>query len=253
MITRESTSSTTWLPKSVCILQGKLKIYCTIKFAWDIVTLTHIYSLAPRRFERNSGEVILKLILVIDGLGISCEIVLTWTPQDLTDDKSTLVQVMAWCRQATSHYLSQYWPCSLSPYGITRPEWVKDGNGFMTLDLKCQTLIQLDLLQWSHYVSYKMNPLNQNVQAEFPAILVAVKSSDSRIKALCMAYVFHCTACRTTLVATRFRVAVICPIIQVPHCIRVFFYFVWFVFINHIFQFYYELCTYCNILDIYLS
>ena len=32
-----------------------------------------------------------------------------------------------------------------------------------------------------------------------------------------------------------------------------FFYFVWFVFINHIFQFYYELCTYCNILDIYLS
>ena len=64
---------------------------------------------------------------------------------------------------------------------------------------------------------------------------------------------FFCPACRTTLVATRFRVAVICPIIQVPHCIRVFFYFVWFVFINHIFQFYYELCTYCNILDIYLS
>ena len=63
----------------------------------------------------------------------------------------------------------------------------------------------------------------------------------------------HCPACRTTLVATRFRVAVICPIIQVPDCIRVFFYFVWFVFINHIFQFYYELCTYCNILDIYLS
>ena len=63
----------------------------------------------------------------------------------------------------------------------------------------------------------------------------------------------HCPACRTTLVATRFRVAVICPIIQVPHCIRVFFYFVWFVFINHIFQFYNELCTYCNILDIYLS
>ena len=47
----------------------------------------------------------------------------------------------------------------------------------------------------------------------------------------------YCPACRTTLVATRFRVAVICPIIQVPHCIRVFFYFVWFVFINHIFNF----------------
>ena len=63
----------------------------------------------------------------------------------------------------------------------------------------------------------------------------------------------YCPACRTTFIATRFRVAVICPIIPVPHCIRVLFYFVWFVFINHIFQFYYELCTYCNILDIYLS
>ena len=38
--------------------------------------------------------------------------------------KSTLVQVMAWCRQATSHYLSQCWPRSQSPYGITRPQWV---------------------------------------------------------------------------------------------------------------------------------
>ena len=28
-------------------------------------------------------------------------------PQDFTDDKSTLVQVMAWCRQATSRYLNQ--------------------------------------------------------------------------------------------------------------------------------------------------
>ena len=43
---------------------------------------------------------------------------------DFTDDQSTLVQVMAWCRQATSHYLSQCWPWSLSSYGVTRPQWV---------------------------------------------------------------------------------------------------------------------------------
>ena len=42
----------------------------------------------------------------------------------LTDDKSTLVQVMAWCRQAASHYLSQCWHRSLSPYGVTRRQWV---------------------------------------------------------------------------------------------------------------------------------
>ena len=31
---------------------------------------------------------------------------------------------MAWCRQPTSHYLSQCWSESLSPYGATRPQWV---------------------------------------------------------------------------------------------------------------------------------
>ena len=50
---------------------------------------------------------------------------LIWMSLDLTDDKSTLVQVMAWCHQATSHYLSQCWPRSVSPYGITRQQWVK--------------------------------------------------------------------------------------------------------------------------------
>ena len=32
---------------------------------------------------------------------------------------------MAWCHQAPSHYLSQCWTRSLSPYGVTRPQWVK--------------------------------------------------------------------------------------------------------------------------------
>ena len=32
---------------------------------------------------------------------------------DFTDDQSTWVQVMAWCRQATSHYLSPWWPRSM--------------------------------------------------------------------------------------------------------------------------------------------
>ena len=43
---------------------------------------------------------------------------------DLTDEKSTLVQVMAWCCQATSHYLSQCWLRSMLPYGVTRPQWI---------------------------------------------------------------------------------------------------------------------------------
>ena len=41
-----------------------------------------------------------------------------------TDHKSTLGQVMAWCRQATSHYLSQCWPRFMSPNGVSKPQWV---------------------------------------------------------------------------------------------------------------------------------
>ena len=62
---------------------------------------------------------------MIDGWGISNKVTIRWMSLDFTKDKSTLVQVMAWCRQATSHYLSQFWPRSLSPYGIIRPQWVK--------------------------------------------------------------------------------------------------------------------------------
>ena len=59
------------------------------------------------------------------GRGIKYETTLRCMSLDLIEDKSTLVQVMAWCCQATSHYLSQCWLRSLPPYGVTRPQWVK--------------------------------------------------------------------------------------------------------------------------------
>ena len=61
---------------------------------------------------------------MIDGWGISCDTVVRWTSLDLSDDETTLSLVMACCFQATSHYLSQCWSRSLSPYSITRPQWV---------------------------------------------------------------------------------------------------------------------------------
>ena len=70
---------------------------------------------------------------MIDGWCISCKNALRWLSLDLTDDKSTLVQVMAWCRQATSHYLSQCWPRSMSPHGITRPQWVNTLEMYRTV------------------------------------------------------------------------------------------------------------------------
>ena len=93
---------------------------------WNDITPV-LYSLAPGKFEWNFRYLIFQIISVIDSWGISCELALKWMSHDLTDDKSTLVQVMAWCHQATSHYLSQCRPRSLSPYGVTRPQWVNKG------------------------------------------------------------------------------------------------------------------------------
>ena len=41
-------------------------------------------------------------------------------PRNLTDEKSKLIQVMACCCQAISHYLNQCWTWSLSPYGVNK-------------------------------------------------------------------------------------------------------------------------------------
>ena len=78
-------------------------------------------SLWPGRFQWTFRWVLFKPITEIDGWDTCCEIALRRMSLDLTDDKSTLVQVMAWCRQATSHYMSPGWPSFLSPYGVTRP------------------------------------------------------------------------------------------------------------------------------------
>ena len=58
---------------------------------------------------------------------------------DLPNDNSILVQIMAWCRQATNHYLSLCWPRSMSPYGVTKPLWVLTYSSYPT---------SLDTIQW---------------------------------------------------------------------------------------------------------
>ena len=81
------------------------------------------------------------------GWCISCEIALRWMPPDLTDDKSTLVQVMAWCRQAWSHYLSQCWPRSMSPNGV----W----SWFIVCSVPSHYLHQCKvIINWTHSVKF---------------------------------------------------------------------------------------------------
>ena len=69
-----------------------------------------INSLSPGKFQRNVRWVIFKLILVINGWVISCEIVLRWI---LLDHSSNGLVPSGQC-----------WPRSMLPYGVTRPQWV---------------------------------------------------------------------------------------------------------------------------------
>ena len=99
---------------------------------------------------------IFTLMSTIYGWGIFLEIAHRCLSQDFTDDKSILVQVMAWCHQATSHYLSQCCPRSLSPYGVTRPQWV---NSLSSSDMHLYTKqhwFRQWLVAWpapSHYLN----------------------------------------------------------------------------------------------------
>ena len=113
--------------------------------------LHHIFlnSLAPGKFEWNFRYLIFQIISVIVGRVISCELALRWMSLGLTDDKSTLVLVMAWCHQATSHYLSQCWPRSLSPYGVTRPQWFNGCNVILISQKNSyDTIINVKLAWW---------------------------------------------------------------------------------------------------------
>ena len=66
----------------------------------------------------NSKILIVKFINIQNiWLGTHCEIAVRWMPQNITNEESSFV---AWCRQATSRYLSQYWP-------VNRPQWSEVG------------------------------------------------------------------------------------------------------------------------------
>ena len=87
-------------------------------------------------------------------------VVVVWMPQALTGDKSTLVKVMSWCRQATSHYLNQCWPRSMSTYGVMRPQCligVRNYKNTFTLSVISQHSDGTD--SWNSFLWEYKNPL----------------------------------------------------------------------------------------------
>ena len=87
------------------------------------VTFNHVDGsfncLAPKGCSSNFKTINSKLILQNSSHRFCCEYDLSWRQQNLTNETLIRVQTMA-----TSHYLSQCCASYISPYGVTRLQWV---------------------------------------------------------------------------------------------------------------------------------
>ena len=125
-----------------CILLNKRP------FSANMLTLN---ALAPVFFIET--EVISKLILVIDW----CLSSLKCISLDPTDDKSSLLKVMAWCRQATGHFLNQHWPRSMSPHGVNNNCIISPFTWLNFLQKKLYMIIGITLLRTLNYFLLQKN------------------------------------------------------------------------------------------------
>ena len=81
-----------------------------------------VNSLSPGKSRCGFEDAIFDLVLLIVIFKCSQHNALRGMPQDLT---SALNEVMAWCHRATSHYLNQCWPSSLTHICGPSGRWVK--------------------------------------------------------------------------------------------------------------------------------
>ena len=87
-------------------------------------------------------------------------------PLNLTNEKSTFVQAMAWCCHATSHHLSQ---CSVSQYGVTRPQWVNlEKRLIQRLPLFCVSMSMISWLNIDCVASVARTPRKGSIFYKFP-------------------------------------------------------------------------------------
>ena len=101
--------------------------FCGISTNINILVLysfLHYLIIAPTRYSHDFKYAIFQKYLVTIIQNVLCGIAHRLMPWDFIDGKSTLDQITAWCHQVMSHYLSQYWQCSVIPYSITRGQWL---------------------------------------------------------------------------------------------------------------------------------
>ena len=82
-----------------------------------------------------------------------------WLELHLSDDKSTVFKVMAWCCKAISYYESKCWPRSMSPCGVTGLQLVKwiysHAMGLVNMTARSKTNIGNQLFCSLHFESFE--------------------------------------------------------------------------------------------------
>ena len=137
--------------------------------SWNVPAIN---SLTPRRLGCHFKTTIFNLVFLIGTFTSSKDNALRWMPRDFTDNKSTLVQVMAWCRQAASHNLSQCWPSFMSPNGVTRPQWVEGPYFYRTHGRMCE--INWVTLEYNDAVTHRNVALQTLIWNKFSCMKIAV-------------------------------------------------------------------------------
>ena len=116
------------------------------------------FILRHRGFNKNGCHLAHKIFLFL--------ISLKFVPDGPVDNRSALVQFMAWCHQAPSHKLGQCWPRSMMPYDVTRLQWV---NSLRSCDAYLDQWTGLSLVQVMACRSFGTKPSLKNNNADlFP-------------------------------------------------------------------------------------
>ena len=186
-----------------------------------------VNTLRPTQNGRHFADDTFKRIFVNENVRILIEISLKFVPKGTNKKFPALVQIMAWRRPGDKPLSEPMLVCLPTRICITRPQWVK-AIVYTQVQTKATTIhggqnwprVKFKRRFLPHHKSQRRN-IWFGVQTGL--LLSGVPDLFDRNKILSGGDLSH---------------------YQVPHCIRVFFYFVWFVFIHHNFQSYFELCTY---------
>ena len=101
-----------------------LRLYPLVKISWKTRVIWIKIKNNPNYIQENESENVIckladilsphftdlfKCIFLNENVWITTKISLKFVPKIPINNIPALVQIMAWCRQATSHYLNQWW------------------------------------------------------------------------------------------------------------------------------------------------